>query len=63
MSCYTTFFKSQICGTLHLVKQEARGLLSSVEIKTPLSKILLLCDLIFWLEKKSKKGIKINFID
>ena len=36
-------------------KQEAKGLLSKLGIKTPFSKLPILCDILFWMHIKMNK--------
>ena len=42
--------------------QEAKGLLSKLGIKTPLSKILILGDILFWMQFHWMRWIKMNEI-
>ena len=48
-------WKCAICGSkkFRFIKnQEAKGLLSNLALKTPLSKIPILGDILFWMSKK-----------
>ena len=56
--------KCAVCGIKKLIfvkKQEARGLLSCLGIKTPLNKIPLISDVLFWVYK-NESNCDQNFI-
>ena len=57
--------KCAICNSKKsrfIKNQEAKGLLSKLGIKTPLSKILILGDILFWMQFHWMRWIKMNEI-
>ena len=51
--------KCAICGSKKsrfIKKQEAKGLLSNLGVRTPLSKVLILGDILFWMHAKLYKN-------
>ena len=53
--------KCAICGSKKsrfIKNQEAKGLLSNLGIKTPLSKVLILGNILFWMHIKMNKIVK-----
>ena len=56
--------KCAVCGIKKLIfvkEQEARGLLSCLGIKTPLNKVPLISDVLFWVYK-NESNCDQNFI-
>ena len=50
--------KCEICGSKKsrfIKNHEAKGLLSNLGLRTPLSKVPILCDILFWRYKMNEK--------